>query len=413
MARQLNRLSVKRIEAMKRPGLFCDGGGLYVQVSPEQTKSWVFRYQINHRSRKMGLGEVGRISLNDARKAAYAAHLLVKDGRDPLEERNARKAAVAVERAKLTTFRECALGYIDANKDAWKNAKHASQWLSTLETYAFPVIGKLPVGAVDEGHLMKILGPIWRTKTETASRVRSRIEKILDRAKVMKLRTGDNPAKWTGHLDQLLPHRNQVAPVKHHAALPYKDLPAFMARLRQKASISARCLEFTILTAARTGESIGAKWSEVDFNERTWTVPAIRMKGRKGVARKDHAVPLGDSTLAILRDMPREGDFIFPGAREGKGLSNMALAETLKEMDSPVTVHGFRSTFRDWTADCTEYPNELCEMALAHTVSEKTERAYRRGNMRQRRIRLMQDWCDFCSSTPRAESQKVIELGAR
>jgi integrase len=399
MARQLNRLSVKRIEAMgDKPGLFCDGGGLYVQVSPEKTKSFVFRYQINHRPRKMGLGEVGLISLSDARKAAYAAHLLVKDGRDPIEERNARKAAIAVQAAKATTFKEMALDYIDANKDGWKNHKHAAQWLATLETYAFPVIGKLPVGAVDEGHLRKILQPIWRTKTETASRVRGRIEKILDRAKVLKLRTGDNPARWTGHLDQLLPPRSAVAPVEHHTALPYRDLPAFIERLRHRNSVSARALEWTILTIARTGDTIGATWQEIDLKERIWTVPAARMKGRKGAKKRDHVVPLSDRAMAILSNIRREGDFVFPGAREGHGLSGAAMSELLKEMEIDATVHGFRSTFKTWCSEETEYTNELSEMAMAHTISDKVEAAYRRGDMKKKRVALMQDWANFASN---------------
>jgi integrase len=386
---------------MSTPGLYCDGGGLYLQISPQLTKSFVFRYQINHRPRKMGLGEVGRVTLVDARRLAYAAHLKVIEGIDPIEERNARRAAVAVEQAKATSFKECALGYIDANRDGWKNHKHAGQWLATLETYAFPVIGKLPVGSVDEAHVLKILQPIWRTKTETASRVRGRIEKVLDRAKALKLRTGDNPARWTGHLDQLLPRRSAVAPVEHHAALPYRELPAFMAKLRQRDSISARALEWTILTAARTGDTIGATWSEIDIEEATWTVPGARMKGRKGSKKRDHVVPLSSRALDILANLPREGEYVFPGATAGNGLSNMAMAEALKDLGysaDMATVHGFRSTFKDWAAEHTEYPNELSEMALAHTVSDKVEAAYRRGDMRAKRVRLMQDWTDFCGS---------------
>jgi integrase len=401
MARATNRLSVKFIARNDlEPGLFCDGNGLYLQVSQQKTKSWVFRFQIAGRPRKMGLGEVGRISLADARKRAYAAHLLVADGIDPIAERNARKTQAAIESGRAMTFKECAAGYIQAHQHGWKNRKHAAQWESTLATYAYPIIGKLPVGAVDESHIMKILQPIWNTKTETASRVRGRIEKVLDRARALKLRTGDNPARWKGHLDHLLPKRSQVAPVEHHAALPYKDLPAFMAALRKRDSISAKALEFAILTVARTGDTIGAKWQEIDLREKLWTVPAARMKGRKGNGKRDHVVPLSDRAVAILNDddLPREGDFVFPGGKEGQGLSNMALAEALKEMVSAdvATVHGFRSTFKDWAADQTPYPNELSEMAMAHTVSDKVEAAYRRGDMREKRAQLMQDWADFC-----------------
>jgi integrase len=435
MARRIKRLSVKEIESNDKPGLYCDGNGLYLQVSQQKTKSWVFRFQIAGRPRKMGLGEVrigevGRITLADARKKAYAAHLLVADGIDPIEERNARKAKAAVESAKALTFRQCAKGYIDANKHAWKNAKHGAQWEATLETYAYPVIGKLPVGAVDEGHIMKILQPIWTTKTETASRVRARIEKVLDRARVLKLRTGDNPARWIGHLDQLLPARSQVAPGENQPALPYKQIPEFMPALRQREGIGARALEFTILTIARTGDTIGAKWHEIDLKEKLWTVPAARLKSKRGTRKRDHVVPLSDRALAILKDLPREGDYVFPGPKAGGPLSNAAMAAVIDRMNEDrvkaglpkwvdpqqdgreIVPHGFRSTFRDWASEQTDYPSELCEMAMAHTVSDKVEAAYRRGDMREKRVRLMRDWAEFCTSSPRGESAKVIEMRA-
>jgi integrase len=414
MGRATNKLSVKFTEKKDlKPGLYGDGNGLYLQVSNTKTKAWVFRFMIAGRARKMGLGDFERVTLVDARKKAMAAHSLVVDGIDPIEERDARKAAVAVEKAKAMTFKECAEGYIQAHQSGWKSPKHASQWTATLATYAYHVIGALPVGAVDEAHVMKILQPIWNTKTETASRVRGRIEKILDRAKALKLRTGENPARWGGHLDQLLPRRSQVAPVEHHAALPYVDIPAFVAKLRQRDSVSARALEFTILTAARTGDTIGAKRHEIDASEKLWTVPAARLKGKKGGRKRDHAVPLTDRALAILEDLPVDGDFVFPGGKEGKGLSNMALAEALKDLGySPTvaTVHGFRSTFKDWCSEQTAYPNEMSEMALAHTVADKVEAAYRRGDLREKRRRLMQDWADFCGSAPRGESANVVPM---
>lgn len=401
MGRQAaNKLSVKFIEKDLKPGLYGDGNGLYLQVSDSQTKAWVFRFMIAGRARKMGLGDIDRVKLADARKLAHAKHLLVVDGIDPIEERNAKKTALAIEQAKAMTFKECAEGYIEAHRAGWKSDKHAGQWAATLETYAYPVIGKLPVGSVDDGHVMKILQPIWNTKTETANRVRGRIEKVLDRAKALKLRTGENPARWKGHLDQLLPARSQVAPVEHHAALPYRDLPDFMAKLRQRDGISARALEFTILTIARTGDTIGGNWNEIDESEKLWTVPAERVKGKKGARRRDHVVPLTDQALAILADLPREGDYIFPGAKEGEGLSNMAMAELLKEMGyagDVATVHGFRSTFKDWCSEQTHYPNELSELAMAHTVSDKVEAAYRRGDMREKRQQLMADWAAFCA----------------
>ena len=391
MGRAVNKLSVKFVESDLKPGLYGDGGGLYLQVSEWRTKAWVFRYMIAGRSHKMGLGEVARVKLADARKKAMAAHSLVVDGIDPIGERKAKREKAAAENAKAMTFKECAKGYIDANKSGWKNAKHAGQWEATLETYAYPVIGKLSVGAIETAHVMKILEPIWHSKTETASQVRGRIEKVLDRAKALKLRTGENPARWTGHLDQLLPAKSQVAPVEHHAALPYRDLPAFMANLRQRDGISARALEFTILTIARTGDTIGGKWSEIDEGEQLWTVPAERVKGKRGARRRDHVVPLSNRARAILCDLPREGDHIFPGGKAGEGLSNMAMTEVLKEMGysgDAATVHGFRSTFKDWCSDQTAYANELSEMAMAHTVSDKVEAAYRRGDMREKRRRL-------------------------
>ncbi len=416
MGRTANKLSVKFVERKDlKPGLYGDGNGLYLQVSNRKTKAWVFRFMMAGRARKMGLGEVERVKLTDARKKANAAHLLVVDGVDPIEERNAKRAKAAADDAKAMTFKECAAGYIEAHKSGWKSDKHAGQWEATLETYAYPVIGSLSVDAIEAAHILKILQPIWNAKTETASRVRGRIEKVLDRAKALKLRSGENPARWKGHLDQLLPARSQVAPVEHHAALSYRQLPAFMTKLRERDGVSARALEFTILTVARTGDTIGAKWSEIDRREKLWTVPAERVKGKKGARRRDHVVPLTDKAIAILEDLPREGDFVFPGGKEGEGLSNMAMAELLKEMGYPgdkATVHGFRSTFKDWCSEQTAYPNELSEMAMAHTVSDKVEAAYRRGDMRDKRRRLMEDWASYCESKT-VGGDNVVSIGGR
>lgn len=416
MGRTANKLSVKFVERGDLdPGLYGDGNGLYLQVSSTNTKAWVFRFMIAGTARKMGLGDVDKVKLGDARKKANAAHLLVVDGIDPIEERNARKAALAVQRAKAMTFKECAKGYIDAHKSGWKNAKHGAQWEATLETYAYPVIGNLPVGDIDDGHVMKILQPIWTTKTETASRVRGRIEKVLDRAKALKLRSGDNPARWVGNLDQLLPAKSAVAPVEHHAALPYSQLPAFMAKLRKRDGVSASALEFTILTLARSGDTIGAKLAEIDRTEKLWTVPKDRVKGKKGARKRDHVVPLTDRALAIIDGVARDGEHIFPGDKEGRGLSNMAMAELLKEMGysgDVATVHGFRSTFKDWCSERTNYPNEMSEMALAHTVADKVEAAYRRGDMLDRRRQLMKDWAAYCEGKA-VGGDNVVAIGAR
>src|SRR5712664_2247346 len=275
MSRATSRLAVKFTEKNDlKPGLYHDGGGLYLQVSDRLTKAWVFRFMMAGRARKMGLGDFDLVSLKDARKKRDAAYSLVIDGVDPIADREARKAAQTAESAKVLTFKECAEGYIAAHKAGWKSAKHADQWGATLETYAYPIIGKLPVQLIETAHVMKIIEPIWKDKTETASRVRGRIEKVLDRAKALKLRTGDNPAAWRGHLDQLLPAKSQVSPVENHPALPYAEIPDFMAKLRAKEGVSARALEFTILTVARTGDTIGATRREINKTEKLWTVRA-------------------------------------------------------------------------------------------------------------------------------------------
>ena len=318
MARPTNKLSAKLTEKNDlKPGLYGDGGGLYLQVSDYKTKAWVFRFMMAGRARKMGLGDFELVSLKDARKKRDAAYGLVVDGIDPIEARKARKAEQAVENAKTLTFKECAEKYIAAHKAGWKSPKHAGQWEATLETYAYPAIGKLPVAAIDVALVLKVIEPIWSTKTETASRVRGRIESILSWAKARGYRQGENPATWRGHLDQLLPARSQVAPVEHHAALSYTELPAFMTKLRAKEGVSARALEFTILTVARTGDTIGAKWKEVDKAEKLWTVPAARVKGKKGARKRDHVVPLSNQTLSILKKAAADETYLFP-KREGR-----------------------------------------------------------------------------------------------
>ncbi|QWG16133.1 integrase arm-type DNA-binding domain-containing protein [Bradyrhizobium sediminis] len=414
MARPNNKLSVKFTEKDDlKPGLYGDGGGLYLQVSDFKTKAWVFRYMMAGRARKMGLGDFDLVSLKDARKKRDAAYGLVVDGIDPIEERKARKAEQAVETAKAVTFKECAERYIKAHKAGWKSDKHAGQWEATLKTYAYPVVGNLPVAAIDVGLVLKVIEPIWTTKTETASRVRGRIETVLSWARARGYRKGENPATWRGHLDQLLPARSQVAPVDHHAALPYSALPAFMAKLRANASISARALEFTILTAARTGDTIGGKWPEIDKAEKLWTVPKERVKGKKGARKRDHVVPLSKQAMALLEDLPTEGDYLFPGGKKDAGLSNAAMSELLKGMGyapDVATVHGFRSTFKDWCMEQTAYGDELSEMALAHTIKDKVKAAYHRGDMLEKRRRLMADWASYCDRPPIVAGQNVTAI---
>jgi len=430
MARPTNRLSTLTLKKNLPPGLYADGGGLYLQVSQQKTKAWIFRFTRAGVPRKMGLGPVSvkpndkRITLSDARQKAAVARSLLIDGIDPIADREARKAAQAVEKAKTLTFKECAEGYIEANKPGWKSPKHANQWRMTLlgidpkgkpakNDYCKP-IRDLPVAAIDDGLVMKVLQPIWNTKTETANRVRGRIEKVLDRAKALKLRFGENPARWVGHLDQLLPKRSQVAPVENHPALPYSQLPDFMADLRQRAGFSARALEYTILTVARTADTIGGKRTEIDQREKLWTVPKDRIKGKKGARKRDHVVPLTSQAIAILEDLPQEGEYLFPGGNPGEPLSNAAMAAVIDRMNEDrvkaglpkwvdpqqggreIVPHGFRSTFKDWCTEETEYPNEMSEMALAHTLPDKVEAAYRRGNMREKRRTLMADWAAHC-----------------
>lgn len=394
MGRAINRLSVKEAQKNLDPGLYGDGGGLYLQVSASRTKSWVFRFMVGRRPRKMGLGDYPRVSLADARDAARDAYKLVRAGSDPIEVRQRANSEATQRRAKALTFRQCAEAYIAQQHAHWTNEKHAQQWENTLATYAYPRIGHLMVQDVDVPSVLTVIEPIWSDKTETASRLRGRIETILNWARARGLRSGENPATWRGNLQEALPKILLSQRVKHHPAMPYRDVPAFIGELRAARGISARALEYTILTAARTSETLLAKWPEIDLEQRMWIRPAEHMKGKR-----EHRVPLSDAALDLLQALPRDetSDYIFPGMRVGRPLSQMAMLEQLRGMRSSVVVHGFRSSFRDWAAEQTAYANELVEMALAHLVSDKTEAAYRRGDMVDRRRRLMEEWSDYCA----------------
>ena len=353
---------------------------------------------LHGRARWMGMGPLHTVNLAEARKRAGEHRLRRHDGIDPIEVRRAERLKARLEAAKTITFKECAAAYIKAHRAGWHNGKHAAQWETTLATYAEPIIGKLPVQAIDPALVLKVLEPIWATKPETAGRVRGRIEAVLDWAKARDYRTGENPARWRGHLDKLLPARGKVRKVEHHAALPYGGLPGFLVALREQDGIAARALEFLILTAARTGEVIGARWSEPDLLDKVWTVPAGRMK-----ARKEHRVPLSARALAILEEIQahRTGNdgFVFPGGKPGKPLSNMAFLMLLRRMKrDDLTAHGFRSSFRDWASERTNFPREVAELALAHSVGDKVEQVYRRGDMFEKRRRLMQQWATFCTT---------------
>jgi integrase len=408
MARAIEKLTALKVDKEKRPGMYGDGGGLYLRVTEDGAKNWVFRFMLNGRARWMGMGPLHTVGLAEARKRAAEHRLRRHDGVDPIEARRAERLQARLDAAKAVTFKECAEGYIKAHRAGWRNGKHAAQWEATLGTYAEPIIGNLSVQAIDTTLVLKVLEPIWTAKPETAGRVRGRIEVILDWAKVRGYRQGENPARWRGHLDKLLPAHSKVRKVEHHAALPYNELPGFLIGLRAQESISARALEFTILTAARTGEVIGVRWSEIDLINKTWTVPAGRMK-----AGREHRIPLSPRALAILEDVQehRHADdgFVFPGGKPGKPLSNMAFLMLLRRMDrDDLTAHGFRSSFRDWAAERTNFPAEVAEMALAHTVSDKTVAAYNRSDLFDRRRRLMQQWATFCTSPPLQERESNI-----
>lgn len=385
--RALNRLSVKWIESGKRePGYYADGGGLWLRVTASKTRSWIFRYTRAGKTHDIGLGAYLNVSLELARAKAAEQRAILGRGDDPKTIRLAAKAD-AVARM---TFKQCAEKYIEANRAGWKNAKHGDQWASTLENYAYPVIGQLDVAHVDTAHILKILEPIWDSKNETASRVRGRIERVLAWAITRKLRKGDNPAKWAHHLDTILPPPSKVKKTGHHEALPYQDVNAFIEALKGEAGVSPKALEFTILTVARTNEVIGAAWSEIDMQQAVWTIPAKRMK-----AKKEHRIPLTSRALEILKEMEglREGDFVFPGWKEKTGLSNMAMLKLLKRIGrDDLTVHGFRSTFRDWAGETTSHPREVIEHAMAHQLKDKAEAAYARGTLFDKRRALMADW---------------------
>ncbi|CAM4314928.1 Site-specific integrase [Novosphingobium lubricantis] len=385
-----------------KPGRHADGGGLHLLVKESGARSWVYRFMLSGKSRDIGLGAAGPdgISLADARDARDALRLKVKAGIDPLEERQreATEALAAAQAAKITgmTFKAVAETYIGANEGSWRNDKHRQQWKNTLATYVYPVIGELPVAEVGTAHVLQILEPIWKAKAETASRVRGRMETILDAAKARGYREGENPARWRGHIAQILPARSRLTR-GHHKAMPYEAIPAFIGALHKREAVAALALEFTILTTARTGEVIGAKWDEVDLDKAIWTIPASRMK-----AGKEHRVPLSARAVEILKSMQGlRKEWLFPATKGGR-MSGMAMTMLLRRMKVDVTVHGFRSGFRDWSAECTGYAHEVAEMALAHTIENKVERAYRRGDLFDKRRRLMDDWATYCATIPAA-----------
>jgi integrase len=396
-------LTARTVATISGPGRYGDGNGLWLQVSQWGTKAWLYRYQLAGKARSMGLGPVDTVSLADARDLRDEARRQVRAGIDPISARKTARAQRALADAAAMTFRQAALATITAHEGTWTNAEHRRQWKTSLEQYAYPTLGKLPVAAIDTAFILRCLAPIWPTKRTTADRVRGRIESVLDWATARSYRTGDNPARWRGHLEHLLAAQG-TAIVQHLKALPYDQIPEFLHLLRGREGVTPKALEFTILTAARTSEALGARWSEIDGS--VWTVPADRMKGRR-----EHRVPLSRAAVALLKELPREGEFVFIGARAGRPLHGKAMNELLEAMGVDATVHGFRSSFKDWASECTAYPNIVSEMALAHKISDKVEAAYRRGDLFEKRRKLMEDWTRHCAA-PAAKTGKVVTIKA-
>lgn len=393
--------------------MLADGKGLYLRVSPTGAKSWIYRYRVDGRRHDLGLGPFPDVALAEARGRASEQRKLRLSGQDPLLTRRGERDQARLSAARTMTFKACAEAYMAAHRASWRHPKHRQQWENTLSTYVYPTFGDLAVSTVSVGLVIKAIEPLWATKPETASRVRGRIEVVLDWAKVRGYREGENPARWRGHLENLLPARSKAKRAvrqakgkgEHHAAMAYSEIGTFIAALRNEEGVAPRALEFAILTAARTSEVVGARWAEINLPERLWVVPAERMK-----AGKEHRVPLSGRVVEIIEEMrTREAEeVVFPGRRPRLPLSNMALLMLLRRMHhADLTVHGFRSSFRDWAAERTNFPAEVAEMALAHVVSDKVEAAYRRGDLFERRRKIMEAWAQFCATLPKSNEQVV------
>jgi integrase len=378
MAALIEQLTALRVQREKRPGMHHDGRGLYLCISKSGARSWIFRYMLDGKRHEIGLGSVYDVTLAEARQKAREARRLKADGVDPLASKRSSRAAIRAVQAASVTFGQCVDGYLAAHRHGWRSAKYGRQWRDALDAHVLPTIGALPVSVIDTPHVLRVLGPIWQSKNETAGKLRGRIEAVLDWAKVSGYRNGENPARWRGHLDHLLAAPTKVRRVEHRPAMPYAELPTFMAELCKRQDAGARALEFTILTAARTGEVLGATAAEFDKTAALWTVPASRMK-----SGKEHRVPLSTPALALIDDV-----VAFTAIN--------AMGRVLAKLRPGMTVHGFRSTFRDWCAECTNHPREIAEMALAHTVGSDVERAYRRTDLLDRRRQLMDEWTAFC-----------------
>jgi integrase len=396
--RQIDRLSSAKVKNAK-PGLHPDGGGLYLQVTISKNghlnKSWVFRFARDGRERRMGLGSLNTFGLGEARERAAECRKRLEAGKDPIEERDAERTERKAPASESLTLEQCAIAYIAAHEAGWRNAKHRGQWRTSLRDFAYPVFGALPVDQIDTALVMEALAPLWADRIDTGTRVRARIEAILDWARVKGYRSGENPARWRGHLDHLLAKPSKAKRVVHHAAMPYADLPSFLVELRKVKTTAAWALELLVLTAARAAEVRGARWDEIDVKTRIWTIPGERMK--RG---KEHRVPLTEAALSILDNM-RGADpvLVFPGARNGQPLGEITFWRLMRQMGiAEATPHGFRSAFKDWAAECTNSPDWVSEKALAHVVGDETRRAYQRGDLLEKRRKLMDDWAQYCAN---------------
>ena len=393
MAKKAKELSALAVSRLTETGHHAVGGvaGLYLYVNEAGARSWVLRTMVGHKRRHMGLGGYPDVPLAHAREKAREARQLIEQGIDPIAQREQARSKLIAQQSSHKTFKEAAEAYIEAHGDSWKNPKHRAQWQSTLERYAFPVAGEMLVQDVEQTHVLKVLEPIWKSKNETASRLRGRIESILDWATVRRYRSGENPARWKGHLDKLLAAPKKIQKTEHRKAVPVKDAPDFMQALRKMPGTAARALEFAILCASRSGEVRGMIWSEIDLDSGVWTIPGHRMK-----AGKEHRVPLSATALKLIKNQPQivGSDVVFPGTKGGP-LSDMTLTAVMRRMKVDAVPHGFRSTFRDWAGDQTHHPRDVVEMALAHVIENKAEAAYRRGDALEKRRNLMEDWSAF------------------
>ena len=397
----MHKLTALQVKQLKKRGLYGDGGGLYLQITKAGNKSWIFRYSVEGKQKNHGLGALHTFSLAEVREAARECRKLRQQGLDPIAEKKKRAVTAKLEAAQSLTFEDCTEQYVAAHKKGWKINRHTAKWWRALELYAYPTFGDLPVGQIDANTVFAALEPIWQDKNETASRVRSRIEQILDWAKVRGYRKGENPEIWKGNLSHLLLAREKVKKVQHMKSLPYADMPTFWKDLSKRSTPASIMLRFTILTVARTGDTRFAVWDEIDFDEKIWTIPGERMK-----AEKEHRVPLSSEALKILKAQKKKriNNFIFPGPLKDKAFSENAMLTVLKDMNlkGRATVHGFRSTFKVWASEQTDYSNEISEFALAHVQGNKVQEAYKRTDLLDKRVPLMEDWAAYCLSKSKA-----------